>query len=346
MTGKKLYFSLLLMITVLVSTLPLSAQDGNTSPLADPNATSPAGVPPSSPEPNAPLPRDPNVVTMSVTTDEPMIPTEAQPPEPNRADPNLTEALPDFGPLDPNDPNSPIVPHDPNDAFFDVDDSLSAPASPTPLVRRAPAEYWRFAYHPQVTERIFIVLEYPYYPGGVEYPKPFAFAEETSADHDPSIAPSPTTATDPNDLAKAQHLIESCSARVHQWRMANESPAAVLEVLRTIELTKHDTGIYIAAPGLAVDAKRTLGRLARNNRRFDVTARMAVRAALQVDTNPVLIYRMDKQLADMGSLLERLAEQNDQLSIALGLGKIDRSSRPPIFNERIDYSHLGMIPTQ
>jgi hypothetical protein len=46
---------------------------------------------------------------------------------------------------------------------------------------------------------------------------------------------------------------------------------------------------------------------------------------------------MEKQLADLHTVLEQLVERNDQIGIALGIGKVNRS-RPP--DEPIDYSNL------
>ena len=307
-------------LALLLST-PLCGQDEDTAPLPYPNAAATI-IDPNTPAVASPVP-DP------CATEPPPL------PEPND--------IPDFGPLDPNDPNSPIVAKDPNDPFHDAHRSLSAP--PDDLTSRTwhpPTEYWRPSYHPQTSELIFRAISYPYYPGGIDY-------------HEPSVPTEPipmalSTNDDPNadpnlHLDSVQDFIERRSTRLHQWRSINESPAVLLAVLRTIELTRKETGIYLADPGLAVDAKRTLGRLARTNRRFDLISRAALRPALAGRTESEPIYRMDKLLADLTGLLDRLAEQNDLLSIALGLGKVERACPCTSFSEPINYSNLGLIPT-
>ena len=300
--------------------LPLYAGNEQTAPLPDPNHTI-AAENPASTDPNTP------------------------PPSPSESDPNIPATADplDFGPLDPNDPNSPIVAKDPNDPFYDAHRTLSVPSEPTHAgVVQEPTKYWQPAYHPQITDQVFRVLSYPYYPGGEDYPQPLSLSDQEPTDAPPD---QDANGSSPLNLERAQHLIESYAARLFQWRSINESAASLLEVLRTVELTRRDTGIYIANPGLAVDAKRTLGRLGRTNRRFDLTSRQAVRSMLQGQADPSLIYRLDKLLADLATLFERLAEQNDLLSIALGLGKIERTYSSATLHERIDYSHLGLIPT-
>lgn len=302
--------------------LPLYAGDELASSLPDPNdaiaVETQASADPNTP-PLAPGKSDPNAPTTSDTSD--------------------------FGPLDPNDPNSPIVAKDPNDPFFDAHRTLSESSGQTvtPISPKA-TNYWKPIYHPQITDHVFRVLSYPYFPGGKDYPTPLPPGDKDPTDAPPDQDPN-AAKSDPLDLEKSQHVIESYAACLFQWRSINESPASLLEAVRTIELTRRDTGIYIANPGLAVDAKRTLGRLGRTNRSFDLAARRAVRSVLQGQADPALIYRLDKLLTDLASLFDRLAEQNDLLSIALGLQRIERTCPCTAVNDRIDYCNLGLIPS-
>jgi len=86
-----------------------------------------------------------------------------------------------------------------------------------------------------------------------------------------------------------------------------------------------------------VQVKRTIGQIGRINRNFDLASRLAVEAALSGHVDKVLLVRMEKQLADLHTALEQLVERNDQIGIALGIGKVNRS-RPP--DDPIDYSNL------
>ena len=112
----------------------------------------------------------------------------------------------------------------------------------------------------------------------------------------------------------------------------------MLEVVRAIELTKATTQIYRLKPELAVAAKRTLGRIGQLNRKFDLTSRMAIELILRGFAENELKNRTEKQLANLESLLDLLAQQNDALSEALGLGKIIRNPKQPDYLGKIDYS--------
>jgi len=238
--------------------------------------------------------------------------------------------------------------------------SLHPDANEPPMPRwSGPGEYWQPKYHPQVTERVFRVLSYPYYSGSSSYPvtdigdlatvdlsKPSVDSDaETSAQNE--VASDDEKPTDPNvatsgavslaDPDKLRFTIEKCCDLIHQWRSINESVGTTTEVVRAMELTRTTTNIYRLQPELAVQVKRTIGQIGRINRNFDLTSRLAVKAALSSHIDKVLLARMEKQLADLHTVLEQLVERNDQIGIALGIGKVNRS-RPP--DEPIDYSNL------
>jgi hypothetical protein len=139
------------------------------------------------------------------------------------------------------------------------------------------------------------------------------------------------------DPDKLRLTIEKCCDLIHQWRSINESVGMTTEVVRAMELTRTTTNIYRLQPQLAVQVKRTIGQIGRINRNFDVTSRLTVEAALSGHIDKVLLARMEKQLADLHTMLEQLVERNDQIGIALGIGKVNRS-RPP--DDPIDYSNL------
>ena len=197
-----------------------------------------------------------------------------------------------------------------------------------------PTQYWLRTYHPQVTEQIFALLRYPYYPGGADYDRaPLPTAAVTML---PSQSPPP-------NLTDIHRMVQQCSDIIHQWRDLNESPATTLEILRTVELTKTSTNIYNIDPQLAIDAKRTVGQIGRVNHRLDLTSRIIIHNAIAGHPDKALFAHLEKQLNDLESLLERLARQNDRISVALGVGKIDRR-QPPNFAEPIDYSS-STLPT-
>jgi len=231
--------------------------------------------------------------------------------------------------------------------------ALETQPRPQPIAApAAPAPYWQVAYHPQVTPQVFAALGYPYHPGGQPYvTNPPDGAAARLAD---SLAAAPGP-LDPNRLADDQLLarqagspgaaLQTCCDLIHQWRAINESLGVTLEVVRSIELTRRETGIYYVQPKLAVTVKRTLGRLGQVNRDFDRLSRLALEKLLAGEVDRVLLARLDKQLTDLQALLAALAEQDDQVAITLGIGRIRRDQ--PAAADPIDYTNrsLSLAPS-
>ncbi len=119
--------------------------------------------------------------------------------------------------------------------------------------------------------------------------------------------------------------IERCSELICRWRQLNESPVFVLEIIRSVKITETTSGIYQMAPDIAVLIKRNLGSMAKLNKNFDFTVRIAFEAVLADDNPKPWISRLEKQLADLGNRALALKDLNDKASHALGLGDIDRS---------------------
>jgi len=324
-------------------------------------------------EPNAAAPAsDANQTVQPTIAEANQIPPAGEPPEPQSAaepnEPSSTPQIPteiDHGssPADANEamgPNEHIEPNEPNE--------------PNVPSWQLPAGYWHIHHHPKVTPRIFLYLGYPYYPGGADYAlthenleQLLARTESTSpSPPDASRNPQTPTPSEPNDrfepnrtrespaqpalpLGAARgvgpdqirYALEQCLDLIHQWRAINESPATTLEVLRSLEMTKTSTWIFRVKPALAVKAKRTLGQIARLNRRFDCASRLMIQTALAGTFEKASLTRLEKQFADLQSLLEQLAEQNDLISTALGAGKIQRDPNGPARSELIDYSRLA-----
>ena len=218
--------------------------------------------------------------------------------------------------------------------------------------------YWQIQYHRQVTPKVFAILKYPYYRGGQSYA---VETLETLAPHwdevgdknDESAAPATGAQNDPGaeaeapphgetpaitDIERHRYLMESIFEACHRWRQINASEGTTLEVVRTIELTRTTTRIYRIDAQLAVDAKRTIGQIGRLNRKFDLTSRLMIEAILTGEIATARVSRLDKQLTDLETLLARLAVQNDKLSVAMGMGKIERSRELPEYFDRFDYS--------
>ena len=215
--------------------------------------------------------------------------------------------------------------------------------------------YWRHHYHRQVTPRVFSILKYPYYPGGLSYPvetleglaphhreiaddndEPAADAQN-DPDTEPGQSPQPEMPA-ATEIDKQRYLMESIFELCHHWRQMNEAEGTTLEMVRTIELTRTTTRIYQVGPQLAVDAKQTIGQIGRTNRKFDLTSRLMIEAVLAGEPAAARVSRLEKQLTDLETLLARLAVQNDKLSEALGMGKIERGKVLPEYQDRIDYS--------
>lgn len=234
------------------------------------------------------------------------------------------------------------------------------PEKPNQVKWEQPGEYWQWRYHPQVTQRIFAILDYPYHYGGRGYPvkdlsvlaavvKP---ATETETQNSLPPAKEKKDQGDPNsvtyrsatpeDLNELRFALERCCDLIHQWRSLNESAGTTLEIVRSIELTRTSTKIYRVKPKLAVRVKRTIGQIGSMNRKFDLVSRMAMQTILNGQIDKILFSRMEKQLADLRSMMDRLAEQNDQIGVVLGSGKLDRTAPQ---SEPVNYSNLELPPT-
>jgi len=262
----------------------------------------------------------------------------------------------------------PAVPLHP-DPTPDPNPDPAQPEKPNRVKWEPPGKYWQWRYHPQVTQRVFAILDYPYHYGGRGYPlkdlsvlaavvKPATStstgetATETETENKSSPAKEKKDQGDPNsvspqiatpeDLTELRFALEKCCDLIHQWRSLNESAGATLEIVRSIELTRTTTKIYRVKPKLAVRVKRTIGQIGRLNRRFDLVSRMAMQTILNGQINKMLFSRMEKQLADLRSMMDRLAEQNDQIGVVLGSGKIDRAAPQ---SEPVNYSNLELPST-
>jgi len=189
-----------------------------------------------------------------------------------------------------------------------------------------PHKYWHRSYHRQVNDRLFTYLKYPYGDSGNNYGQ---------------SGPRGIASGEANTFGPMRDGIVAMTDLIHRWRDMNESEGTMLEVVRAIELTKATTQIYRLRPELAVAAKRTLGRIGQLNRKFDLTSKMAIELILRGFVENELRNRTGKQLASLEGLLDLLAEQNDALSEALGMGRIERMPKQPDYLEKIDYSaHL------
>lgn len=224
-------------------------------------------------------------------------------------------------------------------------------------------KYWQIRYHGQVDQRIFMILNYPYYRGGADYPiKDFPDMSVQGVGKDQAKGDSEEksgkslegkqleqgSGADQSVSPKAlgpgatRYALERCCDMIHQWRSINESAGTTLEIVRAVELTRIETNIYRINPQLAVQVKRTVGEIGKINRNFDLTGRMTMQAIIAGNIDKNLMARMKKQLADLKSQLVRLAEQNDQISITLGVGKLDRQS--PLANiEPVNFSGINLL---
>jgi hypothetical protein len=236
---------------------------------------------------------------------------------------------------------------EPNELLPEQKAALKSESKPTasPPATAPTTKPWQRCYHPQVTDRIFNVLCYPYYQGGKRYPL-----------SDVLLVPIPSADTvriDPNQLdpntklETINHVLETYCDLIHQWRNINESTGVTLEVVRSIELTRRATGIYHVNSKLAIEVKRTLGRIGRLNCQFDLTSRFALQNLLRRRHDQLITARLEKHVHELQTLLELLCEQNDDIAVALGIGKIDRqaqrSHQAPIY-----YTNLGLpnVPSQ
>jgi len=251
------------------------------------------------------------------------------------------QELPEQLNSDPNDLDQPIA--GPLDTLLPADpNAQSSPAL------EEPQKYWQPQYHPQVDQRTFMILNFPYYHNGRDYPvgqwQQFYLHDEWMGLYN-----------EPNEIAvgviggttlnidKVRFDMEDCCDMIHQWRSINELPQTALEIVRAVELTKTNTQIYSRKPELAVRVKRTVGQIGRVNKHFDLISRTTMQAILMGQTDKIYLSRMRKQIADLVSYLDRLAAQNDQISVELGVGKIDRSAAAASDDRRIDYSNSVII---
>ena len=257
------------------------------------------------------------------------------------------------------EPQTPVKPNEPAPL-------LAAPDEGEPDEPIATADYWQPHYHEQVTERVFYLLGYPYYPGGLEYSSSTAVQTAPVSEPDPDAQPQPEDQDradaetlespaieqiDPDqpepdeqeplaDTAEIILALQECSDTIHRWRSINESANTSLEIVRSIELTKVTTRIYTIDAPLAIAVRRTIGQISRTNRRFDMTSRMVMQKLTERRLDKSLTARMEKQLGDLVSLLDRLSEQNDQIGMALGIGKLDRNPASADNNQKIDFSDM------
>jgi len=251
-----------------------------------------------------------------------------------------TQITTDNAVFDPNtDPNMVMAEVE---AFFQLPENETKPSS---LVQ--PDKLWQNRYHPQVTPRTFALLGYRYYRGGREY----TLSEIPALDSQRQLLDLPESAgADPNDniimskaldpavLNELRVSLERCCDLVSRWRMINESPYTTLEIVYSFELTKTGTGIYQTEPQLAINVKRTVGQIGRRNRQFDLISRLVYQSLLAGTIDKALPARMEKQITELESLILRLAEQNDAISVQLGIGKIDRQSAFAINPDPINFS--------
>ncbi|MCP4708978.1 MAG: hypothetical protein GY869_10160 [Planctomycetes bacterium] len=241
------------------------------------------------------------------------------------------------------DPND-----DPNLIIAEIEafmQPLPDESKPSPLLQSD--KLWQNRYHPQVTPRTFALLSYPYYRGGREY----VLSELPALDSQQQLLDLPeSAAADPNDnnmtktlldLALLNELrlsLERCCDLVSRWRMINESPYTTLEIVYSVELTKTGTGIYQNEPQLAINVKRTIGQIGRRNRQFDLISRLVYQSLLTGNIDKALLSRMDKQITELETLITHLTEQNDAISVQLGIGKVNRESAFTINPEPISFS--------
>jgi len=244
-------------------------------------------------------------------------------PDPNTPDPNASLTLYPMPavPLHPEpDPNAP----------------LEANWQP-------PEKYWQPHYHHQVNQRTFRILNFPYHYGGKAYPiAKLSDSDLFDNEVDPNAIRPKILKSHTTDVEKTRYALENVYELIYQWRCINASPDAALEIVRSVELTRRSSGIYNVEPKLAVEVKRTIGQIGLLNRHFDSTSRIAVETIIAGRSARLLISRMKKQLADLTAQMDRLIEQNDQISVALGIGKIDRQLSSESEKE-IKFANIAVI---
>ena len=234
--------------------------------------------------------------------------------------------------------------------------ALDSPPPNTPSEKLTPTtKIWQKIYHPSVDERVFIILRYPYYPGGKPYSsndqlitEPTTNQTLTAEPNSPTIPDNPNIAYDntsnpQNRLRNLRLNSEQCVSAIHQWREINEAPGTALEIIHSIELTRRKSGIYQIQPKLAVNVIRTLGKIGQVNYQFDYISRLALQNLLTGKIDRPLLIRMDKKLSELKSLTDLLTNQNDQIGIALGIGKINRQTYLTDNQKNISYSSLTPV---
>lgn len=236
---------------------------------------------------------------------------------------------------------------------------LSLPDANEPVLAEGGQEnpFWQPKYHPQVTKQVYYLLGYPYYAGGVEYSGENPFEENPGDTSEEEITGSnspsdPNVSVDPNQIDQAEHTVritglqagkqiytmeKSCDV-IHQWRTLNESPAIALEIIYSVELTKASTHIYEVNPELAVKVKRTIGQIRQLNQKFDATSRLVFQGIVDGQLDEKTFAHMEKEFTELKALFTRLADQNDSISVALGVGKIDRNSSDAMAGGAVSFS--------
>jgi hypothetical protein len=291
-------------------------------------------------------------------TETESVPTNPSPQKATNTDHETDTSISSDVNDDPNELN-----FDPNLVIPELDLTPSVPDSARPQNAGIyPDKYWYHRYHPQVNERVFKILRYPYYHGGSSYPAAQQLIAAQENDHSApgNIDPnSPDTTirqtSKPNsktvDLADLEELrfgMEKCCDLIHQWRNLNESAGTAREIVYSVQLTQTSTGIYRIKPELAVTVKRTIGRLARMNHKFDTTSRLLMQGILEGNFDKRLSARLEKQINDIETLLNRLAAQNDQISVVLGRGAVKRPLVHLEDRNKIDFSQttLAISPAE
>lgn len=321
------YILIIISILLALILLPLSAQqdtDNTQTAVNTPSSDSPPVTntdPPETPTPTE-TPATPETET---TTSQ-----NAQPPSEPSTEPGT-------------DPNQPPQP----EPAFPLHPEPDEPPLPA---WNPPEKYFQRAYHPQVTPRVFMILAYHYFFKGTDYPlsdisnfvpdesylSSENLTDESSADPNSPVTKNPS----PQNLHETRFNLEKCYDLIHKWRNLNEAIGTAREIIYSINLTKTSTNIHRINPKLAIQVRRDLGRIAKINRNFDIVSRMTICDILAGKPHKSILLHMGKMLADLTSLLDHLAQQNDQISIALGLGKIDRTAPK---QQPIDFSDLNLV---
>jgi len=235
---------------------------------------------------------------------------------------------------------------------------LSLPDANEPVLAEGGQEnpFWQPKYHPQVTKQVYYLLGYPYYAGGMEYSGENpgdTSEEEITGSNSPS---DPNVSVDPNQIDQVEHTVritglqagkliytmeKSCDV-IHQWRTLNESPAIALEIIYSVELTKASTHIYEVNPELAVKVKRTIGQIRQLNQKFDATSRLVFQGIVDGQLDEKTFAHMEKEFTELKALFTRLADQNDSISVALGVGKINRNASEAMAGGPVSFSRNNL----